>query len=61
MIISETAMIPPPPIPWIVRPTRIKVKFFATAHKMAPTVKNTREVRINGLRPKMFEKDPKTG
>lgn len=58
---GNALMIPPPPTPWIDRPIRITVKLLATAGTMEPTVKKRRAMRISGLRPKMFEKEPKAG
>lgn len=60
-MISVRAMIPPPPIPWIERPTRITVKLSATLATMAPAVKKTNATRISALRPKMSEREAKLG
>jgi len=60
-ITSLRAMIPPPPTPWIDRPTSIYVKFFATLATTVPTKKNVRAVSTSGLRPNMFEDDAKFG
>lgn len=60
-IISVREMIPPPPTPWIERPTRMTVKLFATPAMMAPMVKKTRETRMRARRPKMSEREAKFG
>jgi len=60
-MISVREIIPPPPMPWIDRPTRIMVKFFATAETMAPTVKKMSATRIRLRRPKMSEREAKFG
>jgi hypothetical protein len=60
-MISVKAITPPPPIPWTDRPTRMTVKFLATAATIAPTPKRTREPRMRGLRPKMWLKFPIMG
>ena len=54
-------MIPPPPTPWMDRPTRITVKLFARAAIIDPARKNARLTYIKVLRPKIWEKDPMTG
>lgn len=59
--ISVKAIKPPPPTPCSERPTRRVVKLLATAQIMAPTVKNTKAVKIMGFRPKMWEKEAKLG
>lgn len=49
-------MMPPPPIPWMERPMKKTVKFFAMgAHSAVPMVKNRTEVRSSSLRPKMSD------
>ena len=60
-VISAREIIPPPPTPWIERPTRIMVKLFAMAATMAPTVKKTSATRIRLRRPKMSEREAKFG
>jgi hypothetical protein len=60
-MISVRAIMPPPPTPWIERPTRITVKLSATAATIEPTVKNSKASRIKGFLPKIFEKDAKLG
>ncbi len=45
--ISPKDMIPPPPMPWIERPTNIIVKFVATAATTDPTKKNKIDARTN--------------
>lgn len=40
--ISVKQIMPPPPIPWIERPTKTTVKLSATAGMMEPTRKNPR-------------------
>lgn len=54
-------MMPPPPIPWTVRPTSKSVNPLATAARMAPTVKKTNASRTIGFLPKMSENNPKLG
>lgn len=56
MIISASARIPPPPTPWILRPTKISPNPFATAAMMEPIVKSTTASKSSGFRPKMLEK-----
>ena len=36
-------MMPPPPTPWMLRPTNITVKLLATAHRTVPIVKKVSE------------------
>lgn len=60
-MISVREMMPPPPMPWIDRPTRITVKLFATLATMAPAVKKTSAMRMSALRPKMSEREAKLG
>jgi len=60
-IISVRAIIPPPPMPCTERPTRMTVKFFATAAIIAPAPNRARETYTRGLRPKMWEKLPMIG
>jgi len=38
-----SVMIPPPPIPWMLRPTSMTVKSFAAAQRIVPTVKRVSE------------------
>jgi hypothetical protein len=59
--ISVRHIIPPPPIPWIDRLIRMTVKLLAVAAATAPIRKSVSEKKIKGLRPKMCEKDPRTG
>lgn len=59
--ISVRAISPPPPMPCKERPTRRVENSLATAQTIAPTRKNTKPVRIIGLRPKMWEKEAKLG
>jgi hypothetical protein len=40
---SVRAMRPPPPTPWMVRPTMMTVKLFATAATMEPAAKKTEQ------------------
>jgi hypothetical protein len=59
--ISVSTIIPPPPMPWMERPTSMTVKLFATAATMAPTEKKAKETNTIGLRPKMCENEAKFG
>ncbi len=61
MMISVIAMMPPPPVPWMERPTSIIVKFFDTAQTMEPTVKKVRAKRRRGRRPQRWEKATQLG
>ena len=56
-----SAMIPPPPTPWIDRPSRRTVKVLARLQTMAPMVKSINAARIRGLRPKMCENRAQVG
>lgn len=50
-------MMPPPPMPWIERPTKKTGKSLATgAQRMVPRVKNKTEARSISLRPKMSDR-----
>ena len=51
MRISVREMIPPPPTPWMLRPIKRVVMFWASAPTNAPTVKKRRATRRRGLRP----------
>ncbi len=61
MRISVREMMPPPPIPWMLRPIKREVIFWASAQTIAPTVKKTRARRSKGLRPKRWESEAKVG
>lgn len=54
-------MMPPPPTPWMERPTRMTVKLSATAATIEPARKKPRLMYIRVLRPNMCEKEPSTG
>jgi hypothetical protein len=58
---SVRVITPPPPIPWIVLPTRITVKFFAIAATTAPTPKKARLRKRIGFLPKIWLNEPRTG
>ena len=60
-MISVNAISPPPPMPWMDRPTSNVAKFRASAETRAPTRKRARPVKIIGFRPKMWEKEAKFG
>jgi hypothetical protein len=51
-------IIPPPPTPWMVRPTSRVMKSFATLAMMIPTRKNMVQVVSTTLRPKMSDRAP---
>ena len=61
MRISNREMMPPPPIPWMLRPIRREVIFWASAQTIAPTVNMTRAMSRRGLRPKRCESEAKVG
>ena len=58
---SVRERMPPPPIPWILRPTKREVRVWASAPTIAPTVKKRRATRSRGLRPSMWENEEKVG
>jgi hypothetical protein len=49
-------MIPPPPIPWILLPTKRSMKSLAKAQISAPAEKKRRERRSSCCLPKMSDK-----
>lgn len=55
------AEMPPPPIPWIHRPTNNWPTFFETPATTAPTKKKMIAMMKTGRRPKMLEKETKFG
>lgn len=61
MRISVREIMPPPPTPWMLRPTKREVKFWASAPTIAPTVKKRRATRRRGLRPSIYESEAKVG
>ena len=61
MMTLESAWMPPPPMPWMVRPTRRTAKLWETAAMMAPAVKRVRAMRRIGLSPNTSEKEAKLG
>jgi hypothetical protein len=60
-ITSLRAIKPPPPTPWIERPTSICVKSLATEQITVPTKKSVRAVSTSGRRPKMPDSEAKLG
>ena len=61
MMTSVMEMMPPPPEPWIERPTSMAVKFLAVAQTMEPIVKRVMAKRRRGRRPQRWEKVMKLG
>ena len=59
--ISVKTTIPPPPIPWIARPTRMTPKLWAKLPTRHPARKHSTEKVRTILRPKILDKDPSGG
>lgn len=59
--ISVRQMTPPPPVPWILRPTSMRVKLSASAAMIAPARKRARLMKMRGFRPKIWLNEPMTG
>jgi hypothetical protein len=58
---SDSARMPPPPMPWMVRPTRRTVKLLASAATMAPAPNHTQLPCSATRRPKMELADAMLG
>src|ERR1700712_3736066 len=54
-------MSPPPPTPWIDRPTRSSVKLLAAEAVIAPTVKSPRANKRTGVLPNIWDKEAHVG
>lgn len=60
-MISVKLMIPPAPIPCQLLPTRSTTKLFAAAEIIEPARKEIMAVINSGLRPNIWENEPKLG
>lgn len=53
MMIRLTDRMPPPPMPWMVRPASIVAMFLAAQQMIVPSVKRASAVKMMERRPKM--------
>ena len=58
---SDRLMMPPPPMPWMVRPASRTTELLATAATIAPAVNKMVADKRMGLRPKLCEREAKVG
>jgi hypothetical protein len=54
-------MMPPPPMPWMLRPARKTTKLFAAQHRMVPMRKSSMAKHNMCCRPKISEREARNG